>query len=305
MSANEQKVVGASNKHSIASLSMDAMHFDGFVVLPGERRLIVNGESAKIGSRAFDLLLTLIASRDRVVSKEELLERVWTGLVVEENNLSVHVSQIRKYCGPRALSTIPGRGYQFTASSVESGARRSSVSKDNDRDDAVESPRLHSASCGNLPSLLAPLIGRDQELNDVEEMLLIYRWVTITGAGGMGKTRLAEAVGQRLSKVLQAWIVELASVSDPKFVANTVAQVLGVTIVDNDRPLESIVQSLQGQNVLLILDNCEHLIPTVGPLCVNLLRELPLLRILVTSQELLRGEDERIYKLGPLALPDP
>ena len=107
---------------------VSALYFEGFTILPSERRLLVKGESVKIGARAFDLLLTLVTTRDRVVSKRELLERVWPGLVVEENNLSVHVSQLRKFCGHDAVSTVPGRGDQCTAASIEGGLAGQSAS---------------------------------------------------------------------------------------------------------------------------------------------------------------------------------
>jgi predicted ATPase/DNA-binding winged helix-turn-helix (wHTH) protein len=284
---------------------LDGLYFDGFTILPAERRLLVKGESVKIGARAFDLLLTLVATRDRVVSKRELLDRVWPGLVVEENNLSVHVSQLRKFCGHDAVSTVPGRGYQFTAASVDSGLAGQAPGTFGERDESGVELDARAFTRGNVPAQLPTLIGRDSELREVQQMLQAHRWVTITGAGGMGKTRLAEAVGQATSAQACTWIVELAAVSDPRFVPNAIAQALAATIMDSDHPLQPIVAALQARDVLLILDNCEHLIPTVAELCRSLLRELPLLRVLVTSQELLRCEEEMVYKLGPLTLPDP
>ncbi|MES3003848.1 MAG: winged helix-turn-helix domain-containing protein, partial [Pseudomonadota bacterium] len=282
--------------------AIDALYFEGFTILPAERRLLVNGAPAKVGARAFDLLMVLVAARDRVVGKDELLERVWPGLVVEENNLSVHVSQLRKLCGSQSLATVPGRGYQFTASSVDAGA----PSKPAAASESVEAGRdLSDARRGNLPMELPPLIGREAELAEVREMLRGHRWVTVTGAGGMGKTRLAEAAGKEIAAHVPVWIVELASVSDPRFVSNAVAQVLGTTIVDTERPLDAIVAALHGQAAVLILDNCEHLVGAVNALCGQLLRELPLVRVLVTSQELLRNPEEAVYKLGPLTLPGP
>jgi predicted ATPase/DNA-binding winged helix-turn-helix (wHTH) protein/tetratricopeptide (TPR) repeat protein len=283
----------------------DALHFEGFAILPAERRLLVAGESVKIGARAFDLLLALVAARDRVVRKDELLERVWPGLVVEENNLSVHVSQLRKLCGPQVISTVPGRGYQFTATSVDASRARQQPAPHEDRDDDVLAGAAGAMPRGNLPAELPPLIGREAELQELREMLQAHRWITITGAGGMGKTRLAEQAGLEAATHMPAWMVELAAVSDVRFVPSAVAQVLGATIVDTERPLDAIVAALQDQPALLILDNCEHLIAAVSGLCSQLLRELPLLRVLVTSQELLRGADEVVYKLGPLTLPDP
>ncbi len=81
-----------------------------------QRQLLIDGHPAKLGARAFDVLLALAERRDRTVSKNELLELVWPGVVVEENNLQVHISTLRKLLGPQAIATIPGRGYRFTAS---------------------------------------------------------------------------------------------------------------------------------------------------------------------------------------------
>jgi TolB-like protein/Flp pilus assembly protein TadD len=91
------------------------LRFGNFELRPGERSLLVDGQAASLGSRAFDMLLCLIEHRDRVVSKDELLERVWPGTVVEESNLTVHIAALRKLLGPTAIATISGRGYRFTA----------------------------------------------------------------------------------------------------------------------------------------------------------------------------------------------
>src|ERR1700722_149643 len=89
--------------------------FDRFVVEPAQRRLVINGEPAKVGGRAFDLLIALIERRNRVVSKRELLDIVWPGIAIEEGNLQVQIFALRKILGAAAIATIPGRGYQFAA----------------------------------------------------------------------------------------------------------------------------------------------------------------------------------------------
>ena len=94
---------------------MQQIHrFDRVEVRPAERALLIDGTRAELGSRAFDVLQALIAHRDRVMTKDELLDMAWPGLVVEENNLQAQVSTLRKLLGPKAISTIPGRGYQFS-----------------------------------------------------------------------------------------------------------------------------------------------------------------------------------------------
>ncbi len=102
---------------------MSGVHrFGRYEVRPAERQLLIEGKPAPLGARAFDLLRALIERRDRVVNKNELVEAVWHGLVVEENNLQVQVSSLRKLLGPQAIATVPGRGYQFVAPSQELAA---------------------------------------------------------------------------------------------------------------------------------------------------------------------------------------
>ncbi len=103
-----------STCHTEGRLSQ-SFRFDRMEVRPAERALLIDGKAVELGSRAFDLLQALITHRDRVVTKDELLDMVWPGLVVEENNLQAQVSSLRKLLGPKAIATIPGRGYQFVA----------------------------------------------------------------------------------------------------------------------------------------------------------------------------------------------
>ncbi len=285
-------------------LPIAAQHFEGFSILPGQRQLLIDGTPAKVGARAFDLLMVLINSRDRVVSKDELLDRVWQGLVVEESNLPVHVSQLRRLCGPTAIATVPGRGYQFTAASIGAPSAPSASNAAVTARSQAGTPELAAlGDSGKLPTVLQPLIGRDIELGEVVQMLVEQRFVTISGGGGMGKTRLAEAVGQQLAEHMPVWMIELASVNAPELLLSAVARGLAATVIDVHRVREAIVLALGSAKTLLILDNCEHLAEAVGQLCAELLSELPQLHVLVTSQELLRRPEEAVYKLGPLSLP--
>ena len=284
---------------------IEALHFEGFSILPGQRRLLVDDEPVKVSARAFDLLMVLVSSRDRVVCKDELLDRVWQRVVVEENNLSVHVSQLRRLCGPGAIATVPGRGYQFTAASIGMPASTSTRQAVSMRPPAGSADASRQAGgVGKLPVVLQALIGRDNELGEVVQMLREQRFVTISGGGGMGKTRLAEAVGQKLAGQMPVWMIELASVNSPALLLSAVAQGLGATVVDAGDVRDALVAVLGGAETLLILDNCEHLAEAVGQICVDLLSVLPQLHVLVTSQELLRRAEETVYKLGPLSLPD-
>src|SRR5690348_4060578 len=125
--------------------------FGAVEVRPSERQLLVEGKPAAVGARAFDVLMALIDHRDRVVTKNELLDMVWPGLVVEENNLQVQVSTLRKLLGAQSVATVPGRGYRFTLE-PEAEEQQSAAAW-------PLPPRRH-----NLPAQLTSFIGREQEI---------------------------------------------------------------------------------------------------------------------------------------------
>lgn len=282
---------------------MHTLHFTDFSIHPGERRVTVQGKPVKLSTRAFDLLLVLANGRDRVIRKDELLDAVWPGIVVEENNLQVQISNLRKHLGTGAIATIPGRGYQFTAQSIYPGAPADGG--DSKASAGAGDVRTRESRIGNLPLVLPPLYGRDTELDEVCELLTRARLLTVTGAGGIGKTRIALAAGHRLAPEVQhgVWMVELAPLSDPGMVVSEIAQTMGVSLNSGEPHSQLLVHALVDQDLVLILDNCEHLLEAVADVSTELLAQLPRLRILVTSQELLKLENERVFRLNPLSLP--
>ena len=126
--------------------------FGRFELRPATRQLLVDQAPATLGARAFDLLLALIERRDRLVTKDELLELVWPGLVVEENNLQVQVSALRKLLGQDAIATVAGRGYRFTLEPSQ-----------------VDAPQPSPARVAkhNLPAQVSSFVGRERELDDL------------------------------------------------------------------------------------------------------------------------------------------
>jgi DNA-binding winged helix-turn-helix (wHTH) protein len=263
-----------------------------------QRRLLIDERPAKLGARAFDVLLALVERRDRAVSKNELFELVWPDVVVEENNLQVHISALRKLLGPQTIATIPGRGYRFMAE-LDNLARASTESADAL---PVSSP---TSSAPTGPSLQhEQLYGRDDDARAVGELLRTHPHVSIVGAGGIGKTRLALAVAsaQRQRFPDGVWWVELAALTDGALIAAAVARALGVRAGDDRPVLESVIALLRKHAALLVLDNCEHVLDAAAECARALLRSVPALRILVTSQEALHTADEQVFRLGSLSV---
>lgn len=272
-----------------------------FRVRPAERRVWQAGQAVLLGARAFDLLLALIEQRGQIVSKESLLSQVWPGLVVEEGNLAVQVSALRKLLGGEAITTVPGRGYQFTAAVCERQPAAAPVAP------APEpAPETAPELRGWVPSALTPILGRDEALADLQQRLQAARCVTLTGAGGSGKTRLAQALALavRASYPGGVWWTSLDRLADGKLLATTLAQALGAAD-PHQPPLQRVLEPLKGRASLLVLDNCEHLVDDCAELVTQLLRELPLLQVLATSRESLRVAGEVVWTVPPLDLPPP
>jgi predicted ATPase/DNA-binding winged helix-turn-helix (wHTH) protein len=260
--------------------------------------LLVDGQPAKLGARALDLLLTLIEHRARVVSKNELLDLVWPGLVVEEGNLTVHMAALRKLLGPGAVATIPGRGYKFA---LKLEGLEAQVPLPTTRADAAGAAPMK----GNLPLQLAPLYGRDEEVAAIQALIERHQLVSLVGPGGIGKTRLAQAVAHSVRGQYQdgEWIVELAPLVDPALVAPTIARLLGHAPGLPGKALTSLVEAMREQQLLLVLDNCEHLSGLANELAAVFLAGAPGVHMLVTSQEPLRLAQEQVVRIRPLAVP--
>lgn len=259
-------------------------------IRPAERRILIDGQPASVGARAFDVLLALIDRKDRVVTKDELLELVWPGLVVEENNLQVQVSTLRKLLGPQALATIPGRGYRLTLKfDGEPGSSPATTA------------RIH-----NLPAQLSSFVGREREIAELKELLGTTRLVTLTSMGGTGKTRLSLQVAADVANDYPdgVWFVELAPLADERLVPQAVASVLGVKEEAGRPVLEALEKYVKDRQLLLILDNCEHLVHACAELAKKLLRSGRGLQILASSREHLNVAGETTYPVPSLAVPD-
>jgi predicted ATPase len=159
---------------------------------------------------------------------------------------------------------------------------------------------------GFAPSLTS-FVGRGEAVREIADLLGDYRLVTVTGPGGAGKTRLAGEVAGRVADRFEdgVWLAELASAGDSALVVGVVAAALGVRDLPGVSAAETVAQVLARQQLLLVLDNCEHVIDAAAGLCAGLLAACDDVRVLATSREPLRVAGEALYRLAPLALPGP
>jgi predicted ATPase/DNA-binding winged helix-turn-helix (wHTH) protein len=288
------------NPATDASTSVD---FGRFRILLHRRELLADNRPVELGGRAFDLLLALIEAGGAVVSKDALLERVWPDRIVEENNLQFQISTLRKALAPDRdlIRTITGRGYQFT------GEIRTVPALPDARmpEGTAEATATPSRRSTNLPVSVSELIGRDAELSEIQDLCVSQRLVTLTGAGGIGKTRLGfEVARHQLPRFTDGvWAAELAPLSDPDLVPVTVATALGLELTSGSASPQSVANALRSKQLMLVLDNCEHVIDAAARMAEALLRANPAARVIATSREPLRAGGEWVYPVLPLAVP--
>jgi predicted ATPase/DNA-binding winged helix-turn-helix (wHTH) protein len=287
----------------------DALQFGPFRLLVGRRELLAHGVPVTLGQRAFDVLLALVRRRGQLVTKDELLTEVWPGVAVEENNLQVHVSALRKVFkaaadGERYLVTVAGRGYRFVAPVQAAGTGVADSQASSGAADAAHAPTTPVLS--NLPQPLTSLVGRDGELGTIKARLVEHRLVTLTGAGGVGKTRLAIATGTMLETLFPdgVWLAELASLNDPQLVLSVIAEVLRGSVGGGKASADEVVGALRDKHLLLIIDNCEHIVADVSRIADLLLRKCPRISILATSREPLAISGEHVFPVPSLPTPD-
>lgn len=267
----------------------------------------MDGEPTSLGTRAIDLLLALVERHGRVVPKNELLDVVWPGLVVEENNLQVQISSLRKLLGQQAIVTIPGRGYRFAIPLVRDDSvlpSRFSTVLALPNETVVLAPSPHPV-LSVLPSLGGRLWGRDRDMVALHQECQ-HPLITIVGAGGIGKTAFALATAHawcRDQRDGAAW-VELAGVTDPGLVPTVVAQALNLPSSGVD-PLSALVAALRPLQLLLVIDNAEHLLEAVAHLAQAITAGAPEVHLLVTSQVSLKLDNERVFRLSALSVPPP
>ncbi|MBS0446127.1 MAG: winged helix-turn-helix domain-containing protein [Proteobacteria bacterium] len=254
-----------------------------------QRQLLVDGVPMPVGARAFDVLLALMARPGDLVSREALLDAVWMGRVVEDNNLVVQIGALRKALGKEAIATIPGRGYRFCLP----------VSAPDPAPEVAGIPVGEPSQRGERP-----LIGRDEDVAAIGRLLDAERLVTISGAGGIGKTRIAECLcsAQRSRHAHGAVWVEIAGIGHSDLLPGSIAGAAGLSVAAGGDALRNLIAALSPLDLLLVLDNAEHLIAGVAPIVTALIAGAPRLRVLVTSQVPLRAAEEAVYRLPGLSI---
>ena len=280
-----------------------AIEFGRFRILPHRRELLAADRPLELGGRAFDVLMALIEASGAVVSKDALMNRVWPDRIVEENTLHAQISALRRvFATDRDLiRTIAGRGYQFTGAIRTVSAAPSAPAYAG----IAEPPSTPFRPSTNLPEPVSELIGRDAELDAILSLCASHRLVTLTGAGGIGKTRLGFEVARHLLPRFAdgVWAIELAPLSDPELVPIAVATALGLELASGAASPLSVANALRSKQLLLVLDNCEHVADAAARMAESLLRVNPAASVIATSREPLRAEGEWVYPVPPLAVP--
>jgi predicted ATPase/DNA-binding winged helix-turn-helix (wHTH) protein len=272
-----------------------SISFGAFRLQP-ERQLLLAGESpVPIGGRAFDILVLLVDRAGQLVTKEELVERVWPGISVDESNLRAQVAALRRALGDghrdaRYVATVPGRGYRFVAPVVRTRTPR-------DPSDVARHARA-------LPSRLTPLVGRAAVVDAIGERLRRRRFVTLVGTGGIGKSSTALAVADAVSPSYENGVcfVDLAPFTDARQLPIALASRLGLSVVSDD-PTPGVIASLRDRSTLVVLDGCEHFVEASAVLAETILRDAPGAHLLATSREPLRADGESVHRLAPLEVP--
>jgi predicted ATPase/DNA-binding winged helix-turn-helix (wHTH) protein len=281
------------------SRSNDILTFGPFSLFVAERLLKKLDEPIPLGSRALDILITLTERCGEVVTHKELITSVWPDVTVEHANLRVHVAALRRALGDgqdgvRYVSNVAGRGYCFV-----SPVRRLTTEQQVPVTRTTNTERVQK-----LPPRPVRMVGRDGTVQALAQQLQMWRFVSIVGPGGVGKTTVAISVAHKLIDGFRdaVFFVDLSALTDPHLVPTAVASALGFMVQTQD-PLISLLAFIGDKKVLLVLDNCEHVIDIAATLAERVVSQAPQAHILATSREALRADGEHVHLLYSLDCP--
>jgi predicted ATPase/DNA-binding winged helix-turn-helix (wHTH) protein len=266
-----------------------------------------DGRRVRLARQPMDLLLLLLGQPRQLVSREEIKKHLWGENVFVDLDAGIRTAilKIRQALGDsrgssRFVETVPGKGYRFIA---PLGIVPSSAPTPIAGAGEFEAP---AARRHNLPADLTSFVGRETALAELRTLLATSRLLSLTGSGGVGKTRLAirlasDLIGQFSGGV---WMVDLASISAPDMIAQAVAAPFAVRETPQRSLGDGLRDYLRNRELLLVFDTCEHLIGPCAELVESLLRASPGLKIIATSREPLRLPGETFYRVPSLSVPE-
>jgi predicted ATPase/DNA-binding winged helix-turn-helix (wHTH) protein len=259
---------------------------------------------ARVDTKAMDVLVALVDAAPRALSSADLLDRVWSTVVVGDNVVHQAIAHLRTALSdqaraPRFIEHVPRRGYRLIAQIERVDS--SLFDAANTADQVTPTSSRH-----NLPAQLTSFVGRAREKAQVRDLLDSHRLVTLTGVGGVGKTRFALELAEGMVPGLRdgVWLVELASLADPTQIGHAIATTLRLREIPGQASDDTLTAALAPKQMLLLLDNCEHLIDGCARLVELLLRRAPHVKVLATSRESLGIAGERSWQISSLAIPN-
>lgn len=273
--------------------------FGPFRLVPRRQLLLLDGQPVRLGGRAFELLQLLVLRSGELVSKDELMAAAWPDIFVHDSNLKVNMSSLRRSLGdtqiePVYIATVARRGYKFIADVKTSTA------------EAEDDPALAEPVSLSRPPLLRGIVGREVDMADIADLLSQKRHVTLAGAGGVGKTTVAVAVARAFAPQCRDGVcfIDLTTISDPTHFGTALVTALGVR-GNPDSSMAAVLDYLRPRQMLIILDNCEHVLPAATIFAGSFMADTSPSKLLATSREPLGTFTEHVVRLGSLSLPRP